>query len=131
MLAGWVKNLDDRLAKVLASRLSEALERWNYTFRTIEFDKDGNEIVAKSDDAAEAAVAKPVVHVPTIPIEILLRNQEISSVPAVPTCRSLVLNRLHAFIGIVCNLSRPKSGRYEVFDDGLPLEPPWRRPPRR
>ena len=125
-LAGWVKNLDDRLAKVLAGRLSEALERWNYTFRTIDYDKDGNEVVkittngnetAMDGDAADEGAIRPVVHVPTIPIEILLRNQEISSVPAVPTCRSLVLNRLHSFIGIVCNLPRLKSGRYEVFDD--------------
>ena len=115
-LAGWVKNLDERLATVLAGRLSEALERWNYTFRTIEYDKDGNEIV-QSDISSEIA-NKPKVFVPTISIEILLRNQEISSVPAVPTCRSLVLNRLHSFIGVVCNLPRPKSGRYEVFDDG-------------
>jgi dynein heavy chain 1 len=121
-LAGWVKNLDDRLAKVLAGRLSEALERWNYTFRTIDYDRDGNEVLVRSEstdrsDSTDEVAAKPVVTVPTISIEILLRNQEISSVPAVPTCRSLVLNRLHSFIGIVCNLPRPKSGRYEVFDD--------------
>ena len=111
-LAGWVKNLDNRLAQVLARRLTEALERWNYTFRTIEYDNDGNEIGAKDEVAS-----KTVVQVPTIPIEILLRNQEISSVPAVPMCRTLVLNSLHSFMGIACDLPRPKSGRYEVFDD--------------
>ena len=49
-----------------------------------------------------------------ISIEILLRNQEISSVSAVPTARS---PRLHDYIGVVCNLQRPKSGCFEVFED--------------
>ena len=104
--ATWVQVLDDRLAKVLAGRLTSALENWNYTFRTVEGDNEDSE---KPDNVV-------TIHVASIPIEILLRNQEISSVPAVPTVRSLFLNRLHEYIGIVCNLQRPKSGRFEVFD---------------
>ena len=33
-----------------------------------------------------------------------------------PTIRSLFLQKLHDFIGVVCNLPKPKSGRFEVFD---------------
>jgi dynein heavy chain 1 len=40
-----------------------------------------------------------------------------SCVPAVPTARSLFSDRLHDYIGIVCNLPCPKSGSYEVFED--------------
>ena len=122
-LSSWVNILDDRLAVVLADRLSVALQNWNSTYRTIKLDKDGKEIMYSSvddpttDDATTDFTAT-TIRVPSISIEILLRNQEISSVPAVPTVRSLVLNLLHAFIGIVCNLQRPKSGRFEVFDDG-------------
>lgn len=33
-----------------------------------------------------------------------------------PTIHSLFLQKLHDFIGVVCNLPKPKSGRFEVFD---------------
>jgi dynein heavy chain 1, cytosolic len=112
-LATWVQVLDERLAKVLAGRLTTALENWNHTFRTVEEPKDGEEEDGKAHDSGGAVA----IHIPPISVEILLRNQEISSVPAVPTARSLYFNRLHDYIGIVCNLQRPKSGRYEVFED--------------
>ncbi|KAG7353523.1 dynein family protein [Nitzschia inconspicua] len=111
-LATWVQVLDERLAKVLAGRLTTALENWNHTFRTMEENKDGEDVEEKQNEGTTVAI-----HIPSVSVEILLRNQEISSVPAVPTARSLFFNRLHDFIGIVCNLQRPKSGRYEVFDD--------------
>ena len=125
-LSLWVKSLDNRLSMVLADRLSSALKNWNHTFRTMKFDKDGTEIddgdndadtMSKTGGAVTYIVDGTRLHFTSISIDILLRNQEISSVPAVPTVRSLVLNRLHSFMGIVCNLKRPKSGRYEVFDD--------------
>jgi dynein heavy chain 1 len=112
-LASWVKVLDDRLAVILASRLETALESWNYIFSVSKNDDDG-----EGKDESEAMPKKmETVSIPTISVEILLRNQEISAVPAVPTVRSLFLNKLHDFIGIVSNLPRPKSGRFEVFDN--------------
>lgn len=114
-LASWVKVLDDRLAAILASRLSTALESWNYMFSVSHHDDDAE------GENKEDSEARPnrleTVSIPTISVEILLRNQEISAVPAVPTVRSLFLNKLHDFIGIVSNLPRPKSGRFEVFDN--------------
>jgi dynein heavy chain 1 len=111
-LASWVKVLDNRLAVILASRLETALESWNYMFSVSQNEDDG-----EGKDESEAMPKKmETVSIPTISVEILLRNQEISAVPAVPTVRSLFLNKLHDFIGIVSNLPRPKSGRFEVFD---------------
>lgn len=112
-LASWVKVLDDRLASVLAIRLQGALEQWNECFQ-----------VAVTDGTEEEKHNEPTspsltISIPQISVEILLRNQEISAVPAVPTARSLFLNRLHDFVGIVCNLTRPKSGRFEVFDSTM------------
>lgn len=105
-LASWVKTLDDRLASILARRLSSALQSWGETFRHRDRDE-------KSDDPTPLCQS---ISVTPIFVEILLRNQEISAVPAVPTVRTLLLNKLHEFIGIVCNLSRLNSGRFEVFD---------------
>jgi hypothetical protein len=96
-LPTWVKGLDDRLAKVLASRLFKALENRNYTFRTIVENGEDEEKQQKQHQYA-------AIQMQPISIEILLRNQEISSVPAVPTARSLFFDRLHDYIGVVCNL---------------------------
>lgn len=113
-LASWVKVLDDRLATILASRLTSALESWNYTFK---HHLDDHEEEEKHQEEEDTPSKMETVSIPQISVEILLRNQEISSVPAVPTVRSLFLNKLHDFIGIVCNLPLPKSGRFEVFDN--------------
>jgi hypothetical protein len=55
---------------------------WNYTFRTIVENGEDEEKQRKQHQYA-------AIQIPPISIEILLRNQEISSVPAVPTARSL------------------------------------------
>jgi dynein heavy chain 1 len=115
-LASWVKVVDERLATILSSRLTTALESWNYTFKQITYyDEHYEEDEEKKDDDMPSKLE--TVSIPQISVEILLRNQEISAVPAVPTVRSLFLNKLHDFIGIVCDLPRPKSGRFEVFDN--------------
>lgn len=113
-LASWVKVLDDRLAGILSARLTSALESWTYTFKQQKENNPFDDQEEKKEDDKPDKLE--LVSVPQISVEILLRNQEISAVPAVPTVRTLFLNKLHDFIGIVCNLPRPKSGRFEVFD---------------
>ena len=115
-LASWVKVLDNRLASVLASRLAAALESWNYSFKS-KSEKNQIDGEEKKEEIEDLPSKFESVSIPQISVEILLRNQEISAVPAVPTVRSLFLNKLHDFIGIVCNLPLPKSGRFEVFDN--------------
>ena len=47
-----------------------------------------------------------------------MRNQEIAPYPALPTVRTIFLKALHDYIGIVCLLPKPTSGRFEVFGGG-------------
>jgi dynein heavy chain 1 len=110
-LASWVKSVDERLATILSTRLTRALESWNHFFKIREQNENDEE-----EKKEESPKKLETVAIMTISVEILLRNQEISAVPAVPTVRSLFLNKLHDFIGIICDLPRPKSGRFEVFD---------------
>jgi dynein heavy chain 1 len=118
-LDSWVRVVGDKMAHVLSSRLETALKGWNKAFKVAkERDEHGHhgevEVLTEDDDL-------PVVTIPIkVTLEIVLRNQEISAVPAVPTIRSLFLNKLHEYVGVVCNLYRPKSGRYEVFDNITP-----------
>ena len=106
-LAIWVRSVDERLAVVLAERLQIALENWAYTFAASE-----------QSEKPEGEVVSPIhesIKIASIAVDILLRNQEISAVPAVPTVRSLYLNKLHEFIGVVCDLPRPNSSRFDIF----------------
>lgn len=120
-LASWVEVVDDRMGEVLSNRLEAALKAWCHEFEVVEEtegeQEEGKEEESKTEEAeASKKAGLPKIHVPPIPVEIMLRNQEISAVPAVPCVRSLFLKALHEFIGVVCSLSRPRSGRFEVFD---------------
>jgi dynein heavy chain 1 len=115
-LETWVKVLDERLARVLAERLTDALKNWNYTYQLQKEAVEGEEDNEAGGGARNDRTIAKMTSVPSVSVEIVLRNQEISSVPAVPTVRGLFLNLLHDYIGIVCNIQRLKSGRFEVFD---------------
>ena len=91
-LASWVGKVNEKMGAVLGRRLEEALGAWCETF------------VPSDSDAAEKGSKKKgrkKVRVPKISVEILLRNQEISASPAVPTARSIFLDELHEYMGIV------------------------------
>jgi dynein heavy chain 1 len=105
-----VSVVGEKMAQVLAARLEKALKGWNKAFAIIE--KKENEEKMESEDDELESVSIDV----TIELEIILRNQEISSSPPVPTVRAMLLDKLHEYFSIVCSLPRPKSGRYEVFD---------------
>jgi dynein heavy chain 1, cytosolic len=119
-LDAWVDVVSEKMAAVLAKRLEGALMAWNYKFKPVDSDKN--------EESTEAATATKPDNIPDITIttsvslEILLRNQEISSVPAIPSARSILIAELNNFVGIVCSLPKPLSGKYEVFDGSGPRE---------
>ena len=117
-LDAWVQVVGDRIGVVLVKRLEIALHGWNKAFKPKILPSGGVE----SDDPESRVDEDEVVQVPEfttkvkVELDIVLRNQEISPVPSVPAARSIFLNKLHEFIGVVCSLPRPRSGKYEVFE---------------
>lgn len=119
-LESWVAVVGDRIARVLSERLRSALKGWIKAFAVFE-NQDPDLSSSERGDAVDAEVGDDGSATTTsvkITLDIVLRNQEISAVPAMPTARSIFLNKLHEYIGVVCSLPRPKSGRYEVFESG-------------
>lgn len=115
-LVSWVSVVDNRMGIVLCNRLEEALKSWTGTFE-IEDDNEDNEDEAIEEKKSDFTTKlRKAIIIPKILVEILLRNQEISSSPAVPLVRSIFLDELHDYMGTVCMLPRPTSGRFEVFD---------------
>jgi dynein heavy chain 1 len=106
-LAIWVDKVNKKMGGVLCIRLEEALLAWSETFQPSGVKKGKPSLNKK---------IKKLVRIPKIGVEILLRNQEISAFPAVPSTRSIFLNELHDYMGIVCMLPCLNSRRFEVFD---------------
>ena len=114
-LDSWVRVTSDKMAEVLAKRLETALKGWNKAYGVPKERPFGDESERRAESPVDDDAPLPSVDL-KITLEIILRNQEISAVPAMPIVRSLFLNALHAYFGVVCNLAKPKGGRYEVFD---------------
>jgi dynein heavy chain 1 len=108
-LNSWVLVIKERMGDVLRARLENSIEAWITTF---EKEKD-------SDSDEEKMSTLPKIKVPTIGLEILLRNQEISASPSLPSIRIKFLQELHDYMGVVCTLKSPQSGRFEVFDSNM------------
>ena len=111
----WVDTVNLKVGGILKQRLECALIDWS---RTLDEKKDENGDEEKDelhDDFKD-------VKIPAIPVEILLRNQEISASPPTPSVRSLFLIELHSFISIVCSLPKLASERFEVFDSTSRLD---------
>lgn len=117
-LASWVSVIDDRMGNILAQRLESALKDWSKAYKVGLRDTDDEEQKANNDCATD----RPRINIPKIKVEILLRNQEIAAFPAIPSVREIYLKELHDYVGIVCSLARPTSGRFEVFDTKNPDE---------
>jgi dynein heavy chain 1, cytosolic len=113
----WIAIVSDKMSDVLAKRLEGALKAWNKAFK-ISRDSEIGENYSEYPDIAgddDEVVAEMNIDI-SLKMEIVLRNQQILAVPAIPTIRSIFLTALHEHIGIVCNLPKPIGGRYEVFD---------------
>lgn len=109
-LKSWVTVVNKNIGSILLNRLETALKNWSYTLEL----KAGTDGVEDTDEQKEKLGS--VVKIPAIGVELLLRNQEISASPALPQLRSVFLKELHDYIGVVCTLPSPASGRFEVFD---------------
>lgn len=119
-LDSWVVLVGDKIGEVLSVRLELALKGWNKAFKPKPVESQSEEPVegeAKEEKDDEIEIPDFTKKV-KVELDIFLRNQEITPVPSVPAVRSIFLNRLHEFIGVICNLQRPKSGKYEVFESG-------------
>lgn len=112
----WVNVVSEKMALVLSKRLELALRAWNRSFKGSKGEKLGDETERSYAPPLEDEEVPDLDLPVSVIMEIVLRNQQISTVPALPTVRSLLVNSLHDFLGVVCELQKPKSGRYEVFD---------------
>lgn len=109
-LEAWVIVVCQRMRTVLSNRLENALRAWiSFLSAPMHESNESDSLIDKT--------AFRLVDGMKLSVEIVLRNQEITTIPAMPKVRSIFLDVLHRLIGVVCDLPLPTSGRYEVFDE--------------
>ena len=115
-LNNWVTSVDEKMSAVLCSRLVDAIQGWTEYFQV----RPGVLRGELDDDDVESSEQKieslPDINFPQISLEILLRNQQITTLPNLPVVRSLFLKKFHEYVAVICALPRPTSGRFEVFE---------------
>ncbi|KAL7421138.1 dynein heavy chain [Cryptotrichosporon argae] len=89
-LDAWVVRLNTKIDAVLSDRLGQAIEAWC------------------GDFSAETSSLAPLVH------EIRIRNQVIYLDPPIEFARREWLGQFQDALGVVCDLDRIRSSRYEI-----------------
>ncbi len=119
-LSSWVGIVNEKMSKVLCKRLEDAIIGW---CKALDVDKESNQ--RDSDNSEEEKKTNghkldrvKKLTVPSVVLEIILRNQTICTQPSLPNVRSQFLQQFHEYIAVVCSLPAPSSGRFEVFDSG-------------
>lgn len=114
-LKKWVSSVDEKMSIVLRARLESAIIGWSNYFKAKEenlvesVDEESKTNDPKSDGSTDIVF-------PEITVDILLRNQQISTSPNLPVVRSEFLRKFHEYVAVICALPRPRSGRFEVFE---------------
>ncbi|WVR09001.1 hypothetical protein IAU60_006061 [Kwoniella sp. DSM 27419] len=104
----WVDRLNERIDSVLSGRLIGAIETWCNEFGR------GEEESMRSNDITIANRSKTGIHIGSLVHEIRIRNQTIYLDPPVEMARQTWLGQFQDALGIVCDLTRLRSSRYEM-----------------
>ncbi|WVQ81477.1 hypothetical protein IAT38_003601 [Cryptococcus sp. DSM 104549] len=106
-LDAWVATLNERIDKVLSERLVQAIEAWCDEFGKEEDGAAGGE-GQSGRHGMKGLKIEPLVH------EIRIRNQVIYLNPPIELARQEWLGQFQDALGVVCNLNRIRSSRYEI-----------------
>ncbi|KAJ3769937.1 dynein heavy chain, N-terminal region 1-domain-containing protein [Lentinula raphanica] len=116
----WVAELDKRIETILLQRLSQIIQAWCTEFDRTDDDwrrdtvplrenKRRAEKRMKEEKFMETHMTiKPFVH------EIRIQNQVIFLDPPIEHARAAWIKQLHNWLGVVCQLRRIQSSRYEI-----------------
>ncbi|WWC63949.1 uncharacterized protein I303_106555 [Kwoniella dejecticola CBS 10117] len=107
-LDAWVVTLNERIDNVLKERLVQAIDTWCEEFgRDEESTRPKGELSVPKTGKTDLLI-EPLVH------EIRIRNQVIYLDPPIELARQEWLGQFQDALGVVCNLNRIRSSRYEI-----------------
>ena len=115
-LTYWVTQVNKRIEAILLARLDKAISRWIHVFQNARNEGVNEDSVRKrhSQTQGKESNLDSDPQLPRLVHEVSMRNQVIYLEPPLEYARASWVTQLHAWIGIVCNVQRVKSSRYEL-----------------
>ncbi|KZT09045.1 uncharacterized protein LAESUDRAFT_696464 [Laetiporus sulphureus 93-53] len=120
-LEHWVAELDQRIETALLQRLTHIIQVWCSEFdrsedadgrreplRDVMIKRRGDKRLRDEKSLDGGMTLKPIVH------EIRIQNQVIFLDPPIEYARQTWVQQLHNWLGVVCQLRRIQSSRYEI-----------------
>jgi len=113
----WVQNLDNKVEEILSGRLQIAVKTWIDKFLQNEVE-DFQDFTprqrSQSKSKVEGLEGQPLSSMRILTHEIRMKNQTMYLDPPLEDARSEWISQLYATLGMVCDLPRIQSSRYEI-----------------
>ncbi|KAJ9300682.1 hypothetical protein DTO271G3_1846 [Paecilomyces variotii] len=117
-LGYWVTDLNNKIQSILRERLRRAIREWISSFQEAKEERPSKRIsfqVQPSPDEPEAEVYN--IAFPNLIHEISMRNQVLHLDPPLQFARASWFAHFHQWLGVICNLEKIKSSRYQISID--------------
>ena len=112
-LGGWVQELNHTIEEIFLERLRNGMKIWTESFQSSKLDQTNYSSIQKSTpQAGEKDANTP--QFPSVIHEITMQNQVIYLEPPTEFARADWISHFHRWLGIICDLPRIESSRYEM-----------------
>ena len=112
-LGGWVQELNHTIEEIFLERLRNGMSIWVESFQSSKFDQTNHDSIQRSTPhTGEEDVNTP--RFPSAIHEIIMQNQVIYLEPPTELARADWISHFHRWLGIICDLPRIESSRYEM-----------------
>ncbi|OKL56213.1 Dynein heavy chain, cytoplasmic [Talaromyces atroroseus] len=120
-LGYWVSNLNLKIESILRERLHRAIRTWIVSFQQSKDAQYAKRLSAqitnekKVNDTSETAIYH--IEFPQLVHEVSMRNQVLHLDPPLQYARASWLSHFGQWLGVICNLEKIKSSRYQISID--------------
>lgn len=121
-LGYWVSNLNLKIESILRERLHRAIRVWIASFQQSKDEQHSNrisvqEVQERPSSAGDAETDIYRIEFPRLVHEISMRNQVLHLDPPLQFARASWFAHLCQWLGVICNLEKIKSSRYQISID--------------
>ncbi|KAF3401369.1 Dynein heavy chain, cytoplasmic [Talaromyces pinophilus] len=120
-LGHWVSNLNLKIESILRERLHRAIRTWIASFKESKDEQYAKRlsIQATHEKTANDTPEAEIYHIefPQLVHEVSMRNQVLHLDPPLQYARASWLSHFGQWLGVICNLEKIKSSRYQISID--------------
>lgn len=118
-LEHWVSNLNQKIESILSDRLHRAIREWINAFQGTKNEQERTQTPGQAINpvTGEAEAITYNIEFPELVHEISMRNQVLHVDPPLQFARASWFSQFDAWLGVICNLEKIKSSRYQISLD--------------